>query len=103
MASCVVTGVLKDLGNLPVAGADITAKVLLPVVLSDNITIIPPKETEVSTDASGNFTMTLEQTVPVLFMINYPPTATDARRSVAYSALIPATATANFAAVIILE
>jgi hypothetical protein len=102
MPSCVVTGTLKDLGNIAVVGANITARVLVPVVLSDN-TIVPPKETAVATDASGNFTMTLEQTVPVLFVINYPPTSTDARRSAAYSALIPATASANFAAVIILE
>jgi len=103
MASCTVTGTLKDLSNAAVSGATITARVMLPVVLADNITIIPPKDVSVNTDTSGNFTMTLEQTVPVLFVINYPPTSTDARRSAAYSALIPATATASFAAVIILE
>lgn len=103
MPSCVVTGTLKDLSNLPVVNASVSAKVLAPVVLANNVTVIPPKETTVATDGSGNFTLTLEQTVAVLFLINYPPTASDASRSAAYSALIPATSTANFAAVIILE
>jgi hypothetical protein len=101
MAICSVYGTLKTMSGGAAEGVTVSARVLLPYV--DSTEIVTPQEVSTVTSSDGSFTLDVTRNAPVLFVINYPPTTTDARRSAAYSALIPATASAQFASIIILE
>lgn len=101
MATCTVTGTIKDLLNVAIQGAYVRARTIYPFV--DSATAYVPQEVSVSTNVSGIFTMTLQQSLSVIFVVEFPASATDSRRSIAYSADIPATTSANFTSIILVE
>jgi hypothetical protein len=101
MATCAVSGQLLQLDGSALQSVSVVARVTNPVF--SGTALIMPAELDAETNASGNFTLTLQQSVSVIFTVQYPPIGTEPLRTYTYSANIPATTTANFSSVIVSE
>lgn len=101
MATCLVSGTLQDIAGEPVTDATVCARVLSPKIVGN--AFITPYQVEVATDSSGNFAITLAQSLSVVFVVKYPVVGTEPFRTLSYTGNIPATATASFSDVIEIE
>ena len=101
MATCAVSGTLIDAAGEAVLSATVCARVLNPTVSGSSI--VTPFLVETSTDSSGNFTLTLQQSLSVVFTVEYPMIGTEPLRQFSYTGTIPASATASFTNVITIE
>lgn len=101
MATCTVTGTLLDPSGLPVSGATVYARVPVPYVTSTSV-ITPVMVSAVSTTL-GAFTIALQQSMSVIFTVQYPIVGTEPMRMVSYTGNIPATTSADFINVIVQE
>lgn len=101
MATCAVSGNILGADGAAVTSVTVTARVSQPVI--SGTSVIVPEELSVQTDSSGNFTITVQQSISVLFTIQYPVIATEPVRQYVYTANIPATTTAAFSSVIVIE
>jgi predicted ribosome-associated RNA-binding protein Tma20 len=101
MATCAVSG--KFLKPDGAAGLTVTveARVTSPVVSGTDIII--PQVVSAETNASGEFTLTVQQSCSVVFTVTYPAVGTESLRTLTYTGNIPATATASFTNVIVIE
>ncbi len=79
----------------------VVARVTNPVF--SGTALVTPAELEAETDSSGNFVLTIQQSVSVIFTVQYPPVGVEPMRTYTYSANIPATTTADFSSVIVSE
>lgn len=102
MATCALTGTLVDPSGTAVASATISACIITPVFDAGGSFVVP-KEISTSTNASGVFTLTLDQAVVITLTIQYPPNATDAIRRYNYNFTVPSAATASFNSTLITE
>lgn len=101
MATCVVSGTLQDAGGNAATSVTVCARVASPQVVGN--TLVTPFQTEVTTDTSGNFVLTLTQSLSVVFTVKYPVLGTEPLRQFTYVGNIPASATASFVDVIEIE
>jgi hypothetical protein len=101
MATCAVTGQLLQPNGEALLSVDVSARVANPVL--SGTALITPAEISAETDSSGNFVLTLQQSISVIFTVQFPPIGTEPMRTYSYSANIPATTTANFSDVIVME
>jgi hypothetical protein len=101
MATCAVSGTLLDAQGGAVLSATVCARVLNPTV--SGTSIITPALVETTTDSSGNFTLTLQQSLSVIFTVDYPMVGTEPLRQFSYTGTIPASTTASFTNVITIE
>lgn len=97
MATCVVSGNLKDVTSTVISGAIIKAVVATPFLVGT--TLVVAKEISTTSDSSGNWSLTLQETASVsksiVVDIEYPDGATGLR-VVSFGVIIPNAATANF-------
>lgn len=77
------------------------ARVLQPIISGSSL--VTPLAVSTYTDASGNFTLTLQQSISVVFTVQYPPVGTEPQRIYNYTGNIPATTTASFVNVVVVE
>lgn len=98
MATCVVSGTLVDASETAIASAVVKAKLLAPVFNATGSGVMP-SEVSTTTDASGNFSLTLSQGQSFVVSIDYPPNSTDSSRRVNYTATTPASPTATFSTI----
>lgn len=103
MPTCLVSGNLLAPSGSAASSVTVVARVLSPVVNTTQSTVVVPSEVSSAIDASGNFSMTLEQGISVVFSIMYPITGTEPMRSVTYTATVPAQASAQFTNIITQE
>lgn len=101
MATCAILGQLLQADGSALVTATVEARVANPVFSGTSLVI--PALTDTTTDSSGNFTLTVQQSVSVIFTVYYPPVGTEPQRNITYSGTIPATTTASFSAVIVQE
>lgn len=101
MATCAVSGQLLQVDGEALTSVMVVARVVNPVFSGS--ALITPAELGAETDSSGNFTLTLQQSISVVFTVQYPPVGTEPMRTYTYSANIPATTTADFSSVVVLE
>ncbi len=101
MADCLVLGTIIDEAGAAVENATIRARTLRETIIGNNF--IAPVEVVATTDSSGNFTLTVQQSLSVLFVINYPTGIGEPRRSLNYSADVPAQASVQFTSIIVVE
>jgi hypothetical protein len=101
MATCAVTGNIIDVAGVAISSVTILARVAQPEI--SGTSLVTPLQLSVQTDTSGNFTMTIQQSLSVIFTIMYPSIGTDPKRVFNYTGNIPATTTANFTSVIVQE
>lgn len=94
MATCVVSGVIKDVSDTAISGAEISSSLVTPVF--SGTTFIAPKEVSTTSAVDGTWSLTLVQGVSVIIHIEYPPSSTDTKRRVSYAITVPASSSANF-------
>jgi hypothetical protein len=94
MATCTVSGVLKDVSDTAIQSATIAARVVTPY-FSTTIQIAP-KEITTTTASNGSWSLVLIQGASAIVTIKYPPNATDSARIYTYAITVPAASTANF-------
>lgn len=98
MALCVVSGRLIDSKGDPVTNAEITARLTSPIV--EGTDLIVPTEQSVSTNASGQFTLTLHTSATFVCLVQYPPNAEDSQRLLSYALQTTAATSADFTSII---
>ncbi len=101
MATCAVSGTIVDPGATGILSVTVSARVNQPVL--SGASLVAPAELSVQTDSSGNFTLTLQQSLSVIFTVMYPEIGTEPMRTYQYTGNIPATTTASFSNVIVIE
>lgn len=101
MASCTITGTLLDPSGLPVLGATVFARVPVPVV--SGTSVITPVMVSAISDANGLFSLAVQQSISVIFTVQYPIIGTEPMRSVSYTGNIPPDVSASFTNVIVIE
>lgn len=101
MATCAVSGTFLDPSGTGILSVTVTARVPEPVVVGS--TVIVPAEISASSDSSGNFVLTVQQSISVMFQVTYPIVGTEPMRVFNYTGEIPATATASFTNVVVVE
>ncbi len=98
MALCTVSGTIKTGSETAISGMSIKA---LPISAYFSTTIqIVPQEVTTTTDASGNWSLNLNQGGQFLITMFYPPNALDSARRASYSIIVPAAATADFSTLV---
>lgn len=101
MATCAVSGNIVDPAGAVVASVSVIARVPQPVVYGNSL--IAPFETSAAVDASGNFVITVQQSISVIFTVQYPIVGTESMRVFNYTGNIPATTTASFVNCLVVE
>lgn len=101
MATCAVSANFIDADGNP--RADITVYTRIPAPIVDGTSLIVPAQLTAISDASGNVVITLQQSISVIFTVQYPPVGTEPQRIYSYTGNIPATTTADFTSVIVQE
>lgn len=101
MATCAVSGNIIQPDGAAATSVTVVARVLQPVV--SGTSVIAPFEIDTMTDSSGNFVLTVQQSISVVFSVQYPVIGTEPMRIFNYTGNIPATATASFTSVIVVE
>jgi hypothetical protein len=102
MSTCAVSGVIKDSAESGLLSVDVCARPAGALSLSAT-TIIVPKEQEVTTNSSGEFTLTLSQGWTYLCVINYPPNTEDSAKRLYVTLSVPVATTANFNSIVMVE
>lgn len=101
MATCAVSGNLIQPSGEVATSVSVIARVPVPVV--SGTSVIAPFEIEAFSDASGNFVLTVQQSISVIFTVTYPIIGTEPMRTFNYTGNIPATTTADFTSCIVIE
>jgi hypothetical protein len=101
MATCLVSGTL--LTGAGEAATSVTVAARVPQATLIGNSMITPYEVSVATDTSGNFALTLQQSLQVIFTVTYPTVGTEPMRSQTFTATVPATTTASFSSIIVVE
>lgn len=101
MATCAISGTILDAQGAAVTSVTVSARVPSPVVSGTNV--IVPFEVSAMTNASGNFVLTVQQSISVIFTVQFPTVGTEPLRTFNYTGNIPGTATATFTSVIVVE
>lgn len=94
MATCAVSGTIKDASETAVSSCTIKANIVTPFVVGT--AFIVPKELSTTSDASGNWSLSLSQSQSYLISIEYPINSTDGKKRLTFSVTTPASSTANF-------
>ncbi len=101
MATCAVSGSVLDIDGTPAMSVTVFARIPAPQVSGTSVLV--PFEISSVADASGNFVMTIQQSISVIFTVQYPIVGTEALRIFNYAGTIPATTTASFSSIIVVE
>lgn len=101
MATCAVSGTLIQPDGSAATSVTVSARVLGPVV--SGTSVVAPYVIDTTSDSSGNFVLTVQQSVSVVFSVQYPIVGTEPMRVFNYTGNIPATVTASFTNVIVVE
>lgn len=94
MATCTVSGTIKDVSETAIEDVVVRANIITPVFASTSL--IVPKELTTTTDASGAWSLVLSQGAYVVITIDYPPNLTDSAMKKTYAITVPASGTAAF-------
>ncbi len=97
MATCIVSGNLQLLDGTPIEGAIIKARIVTSY-FSTTIQI-SPQEVTTSTDASGDWSLTLQRLSSPIISVEYTPDDTSSSRFLEYSVTVPDASTADFSTI----
>jgi hypothetical protein len=101
MATCAVSGTILDPAGEAISSVTVFARVLQPVFSGSSL--VTPQEISAITDTSGNFVLTVQQSISVVFTIQYPIVGTEPMRTFNYTGNIPGAATATFSSIVVVE
>jgi len=101
MATCAVSGNILDPSGTAAASLEVSARVNQSSL--SGTSLIVPAQLTTTTNSSGNWTLTIQQSLSVIFTVEYPPLGTEPMRVESFTANIPATTTASFSNLIVVE
>jgi hypothetical protein len=101
MATCAVSGNIISPAGAVVVSTTVEARVNQGTFSSTSL--VMPLVIGTTTDSSGNWVLTVQQSLTVMFTVSYPPTDTDPVRKQVFTATIPATTTASFSSIVASE
>lgn len=96
MATCVVSGILKDPSETAIAGATVRFNVQGPILDNTGSILLGPKEVSTSTASDGTWSLTCSQACTGLISIDCPPDGVNGTQRYEFSVAIPASSTATF-------
>lgn len=97
MATCAVSGIIKDISETAILGATIKASISNSF-FTTTIHIVP-KEVSTTSAADGTWTLNLVRGSSAIVTISYPPNATNSQQPYRYSVTVPSAATADFSTI----
>lgn len=101
MATCAVSGTILDPAGDALVSVEVSARINQSTL--SGTSLIVPAQIATATDSSGNWTLTVQQSLSVLFTVEYPPVGTEPMRVESFTANIPAAASAQFSSIIVIE
>lgn len=101
MATCAVSGKFIQPDGSAATSVTVEARVVNPAVSGTDV--VAPQLIETETNASGEFTLTIQQSLSVVFTVVYPIVGSEPIRKYQYTGNVPATTTASFTNVIVIE
>ena len=101
MATCAVSGTILDPSGAALTSLVVSARVNQSTL--SGTSLIAPAQIATATDSSGNWTLTVQQSLSVLFTVQYPPVGTEPQRIESFTANIPAATSADFSSIIVIE
>ena len=93
MATCAVSGTITDPAGNAITSVTVSARLLSPVVSGSSV--LAPETQSTTTNSSGNFTLTLTQSISVVWTVSYPVVDTEPMRRLYYTGNIPASTMAS--------
>jgi len=97
MATCTVSGTIKDASETAISGAVVKASIITPIF--SGTAHIVPKEVSTTSASDGTWSLALLQGVNALVAIEYPPNSTDSKKRLTYAVTVPASSSANFSTI----
>ena len=94
MATCVVSGLIKDPSETAISGVTVRANLTAPVFVA-TVQLVP-KELSTTTASDGTWSLTLSRSLSYVLTVDYPPNATNSAIRKTYAITTPAAATADF-------
>jgi len=94
MATCTVSGVIKDASETGIQGVTIRARIVTPYFTTTILVL--PVEVSTTSDSFGAWSLALNQGAKAIVQIEYPPNGIDSNRRYSYTIIVPASGTANF-------
>lgn len=101
MATCAVSGNILDPAGTAMTSVAVSARVNQSAL--SGTSLIVPAQIATATDSSGNWTLTVQQSLSVLFTVQYPPVGLEPMRVESFTANIPAAASAQFSSIVVVE
>lgn len=101
MATCAVSGNIVSPSGVAMTSVGVSARVNQSTL--SGTSLIVPAQILTATDSSGNWTLTVQQSLSVLFTVQYPPVGTEPMRVESFTATIPAAASAQFSSIVVTE
>ncbi len=101
MATCAVSGNILDPSGTALVSLEVSARVNQSTL--SGTSLIAPAQILTTTDSSGNWVLTVQQSLSVLFTVQYPPVGTEPMRVESFTANIPAAASAQFSSIVVVE
>lgn len=101
MATCAVSGTVLDPSGTAQLSAIVSARVVQSTL--SGTSLVTPVQLSTETNSSGNWTLTIQQSISVIFTVSYPPLATEATRYESFTANIPAATSAQFSSIVVIE
>lgn len=101
MATCAVSGNILSPAGAALTSIAVSARVNQSTL--SGTSLIVPSQIATATDSSGNWTLTVQQSLSVLFTVQYPPVGTEPMRIESFTATIPAAASAQFSTIVVVE
>lgn len=101
MATCAVNGNILSPAGVAMTSISVSARVNQSTLSGSSLVV--PSQIATATDSSGNWTLTVQQSLSVLFTVQYPPIGTEPMRTESFTASIPAAASAQFSSIVVVE
>lgn len=101
MATCAVSGNIVDPSGTALVSLEVSARINQSTL--SGTSLVAPAKIDTTTDSSGNWVLTVQQSLSVLFTVMYPPVGTEPMRVESFTANIPATTTADFSDIVEIE
>lgn len=101
MATCAVNGNILSPAGVAMTSISVSARINQSTL--SGTSLIVPSQILTATDSSGNWVLTVQQSLSVLFTVQYPPVGTEPMRIESFSANIPAAASAQFSSIVVVE
>jgi hypothetical protein len=101
MATCAVSGNILDPSGTAMTSLAVSARINQGTL--SGTSLIMPLAISTTTNSSGNWTLTVQQSLSVIFTVQYPPVGTEPMRVENYTANIPAATSAQFSSIIVVE